>query len=381
MRPIKVLQYGLLSPNGGGGDEYIIEQYRNLDLDKIQYDFLTYQYEEPLLYQNEIERRGGRIFQRIFGRRKHFFQHYYNWYTFFRKHHDYDIFVCNTSSLRDMDGVIFAKIFGIPIRIIHSHNAFVVEDKESLLNSLLCKFNRKILLKKFTTNLFACSGAAGRWLFGENENFHIINNGIHVEKFAFFPRIRKQKRSFWGLENKFVFGHTGRMEDQKNHLFLIDIFYEIHRNIENTVLLLVGNGSLEGKIKAKVKMLGLENTVHFLGRRNDVNELLQVMDIFLFPSLFEGFGISLLEAQTTGLKCFASKDVIPNEVNITNSVCFIPLQETAQTWAKIIMENMKYERVNMSETVRKAGYDIKSSTKFLEGFYLEQIRKHHVMET
>lgn len=380
MRPIKVLQYGLLTPDGGGGDEYIIEQYRNLDLSKVQYDFLTYEYEEPLLYRIEIECKGGRIFQRIFGRRKHFFQHYYNWYTFFRQHHDYDVFVCNTSSLRDIDGVIFAKIFGVPIRIIHSHNAFTIEDKESFLNSFLCKFNRMFLLRKIATNLFACSNAAGRWLFGENMNFSIINNGIHVNKFAFSLKIRDEKRSFFGLQDKIVFGHTGRFEEQKNHSFLIDIFYEIHQKIENAILLLVGNGSLEEKIKAKVKSLRLGKYVCFLGRRSDVNELLQAMDIFLLPSLFEGFGISLLEAQTAGLKCFASKNVIPNEVNITHSIRFISLKEAARTWAEIIMKNMNYERKDCSEIVRKAGYDAEYSAKFVEAFYIEKVREKRAME-
>lgn len=193
--------------------------------------------------------------------------------------------------------------------IIHSHNNNI---PKGIIKKTLNFINKKLLINKGNVFL-ACSEESGKWLYGNNVNFEIINNAIEMEEFKFDKEKRDKIRRQYNLEDKFVIGHVGRIEKEKNHEFLIDIFKEIKQKNNNARLLLVGEGSLENKIKQKVKDDSLENDVIFIGNSHKVSDYYQAMDVFVFPSLAEGLGIVLIEAQSNGLKCFTTKNKVPKE--------------------------------------------------------------------
>jgi glycosyltransferase involved in cell wall biosynthesis len=211
-------------------------------------------------------------------------------------------------------------------------------------------------------------------MFGEKcfaaGEVHVIPNAIDPGKYAFSIDDRQSVIKELELENKFVVGHVGRFAYQKNHLFLVDIFYEIYKQNSNAVLLLVGAGKLEASIRKKVDKLGLTQHVLFMGIRNDVPKLLQAMDVFIFPSTYEGLGVVLIEAQAAGLKCYASETGIPKEAKITNLLEFISLSSGAQVWAETVLSNKDTSsRRETKDEVIKAGFEINSASKNLLTLY------------
>ena len=158
----------------------------------------------------------------------------------------------------------------------------------------------------------------------------------------------------------------GRFNEQKNHKFLVDIFEKIKEENKNAILLLVGKGNLENEIKKQVEELNLNDSVIFLGIRKDIPQLLMAMDIFVFPSLYEGMPNTVIEAQATGLKCIIS-DIITKEANITGLVNYVSINNTASEWKNIITENLNYKREDMSKIFKEKGYDIRDvSKKFID---------------
>ena len=212
-------------------------------------------------------------------------------------------------------------------------------------------------------------------MFGENKKFTIIHNAIDSKNYKFDLEKRDNLRKSLNIENKFVIGHVGRFAYQKNHKFLINIFYELQKIEPTSVLMLVGSSVNDDqfiiKAKEQVKKLNIENKVLFLGMRNDVPDLMQAMDCFILPSSFEGLPLVAVEAQSAGLKSYLS-DVITDEVKITDLVEFISLKESPEHWAKQILSNRNYIRKDMTDEVKKAGYDIKTEIKKIEKFYLEK---------
>lgn len=226
--------------------------------------------------------------------------------------------------------------------------------------------------KMFATNYFACSENAGRWLFG-NKTFNqnkvkIIHNAIETERFKYNENIRNSIRKELHIEDKFVLGHVGRFVKQKNHDFLIDIFYEVYKKNKDSILLLIGDGPLEEKIKNKVKKLKLEEVVYFLGVKNNVNEFMQAMDVLVFPSLYEGLGMVTVEAQCAALKVICSSEV-PKEIKICENVKFLDFNDLAK-WINNILDKNN-ERIDCIESARKNGYEIAYEVNKLEKLYVE----------
>lgn len=369
---VKVLQIGM-TKNWGGLETYLLQQFDNIDRNKIEYDFVNITGEYKIVEEEKIINSGSLIYN-ICSRHKNPLRHYWQWIQLLKKISKiYKAIVLNSNSLVYVFPLFIAKIFGIPVRIIHSHNAGY-ENEPGILRKVLVAFN-KILLKFSATDYWACSKKAGEWMFGKNRKFTIIHNAIESKKYKFNSEKRDNLRKALNFENKFVVGHVGRFSYQKNHKFLINIFYELQKIESNSVLMLVGDSVNDNKFlleaKKQVKRLNIENKVLFLGMRNDVPDLMQAMDCFVFPSLFEGLGIVAIEAQAAGLKCYLS-DVIPNEVKITNLVNFVSLKEDAKYWAKKILSNTSYIRKDMTDEIKKAGYDIKTEIKKIEKFYLEK---------
>lgn len=262
-----------------------------------------------------------------------------------------------------------AKWFGVQVRILHSHNTRYSDNKIKGLRNLFLVAPAKWLV----THRCACGVEAAKFLFGRkhlSETF-ILHNAIEVSQFVYDAEVRNRKREELTCTSSLVFGHVGNFLRQKNHAFLIDIFAEVHKVRPDSILLLVGLGPLEQEVRDKVHRLGLDDCVRFLGYRSDIPQLLMAMDAFLFPSLFEGFPVSLVEAQCTGLPCFVA-DTVTTEAKITDNVQFLPItgQNAAKQWLDDILQTVSsFERRDQSEVLLKAGYDLAHEVKNLEQYY------------
>ena len=355
---------------GGGVEAVVMNYYRNIDRNKIQFDFLC-DYDSTDISKEEIENMGGKVilippYQKIFKYQKKLKK--------ILQQNNYKIVHSHINAL-SVFPLRAAKKAGVPIRIAHSHSTSNKKEwKKHILKSMLKPFS-----KVYATNYMCCSEFAGRWLFGDKEyekgNVYLLNNAIDVEKFVYNIEIRKTKRNELGIkEDTVVIGHIGRFVKQKNHDFLIDIFDEFHKQNQNSMLVLVGQGPLQNEIEEKVKQLGLESSVKFLGQRQDVNELYQAMDIFVLPSLYEGLGMVLIEAQISGLTCFASSEV-PIQANVSERVKFLNLCDDKKIWIEEMLNANPFERhVKDITKIKEAGYDIKEKAQDLARLYESYIK-------
>ncbi|WP_295715288.1 glycosyltransferase [uncultured Mitsuokella sp.] len=372
----RILQYGI-SSNLGGIESYILQQMNYIDHDLLSYDFVYYGPAREFPYENQIRDNGGRIYYLPWPKKnlKNFFLFYYHLAKIIKNNH-YKGVVLNLINLRNASILLIAKICGVPLRIIHSHNAGTVQ-KDNLKNKII-NFIDKMIIKFSATNYFACSNLAGKWMFGEKSKFALIPNAIECKKFEFNPLIRQKVRDNLKLEDKFVIGHVARFCRQKNNEYVIEIYNQIYIRKKNSILLLIGSYNNDAeerliyqRVRKKIQEYGLCNNVIFLGMRKDVFELYQAMDCLLLPSHFEGFPVVAIEAQAAGLPCYFS-DKITAEVNITDLVTFLPIDTNPNLWAEKILTPSKIDRVNMNEKVAKAGYDIQANSKRIQDFYLQR---------
>lgn len=355
--------------NRGGLETMIMNLYRNIDRTKVQFDFLTHN-TQPGDYDDEIKELGGKIYN-VVPRRQGIIKNRRQLMEFFKNHPKYKIVHMHVSSLSYITPLKIATMANVPTRAIHSHNTIQKGSTHKVLHMIN---QRKI--KEYATNYFACSDVAAKWLYGNHLynrlDIHLINNSIDARKFSFNRGVRERVRKELGINDKFLIGHVGRFQEQKNHNFLVDIFKEINEINPNTVLMLIGRGELEDEIKNKVLKLGLEDSVMFMGVRADIPELLQAMDVFLFPSLHEGLPVTLVEAQASGLRIIAS-DSITEEICLTGLVQFLSLRQSALEWAKVVLNySGGYKRIDTFEKISKAGYDVKTLARELEQFYLSR---------
>ena len=367
MKPIKILQIFTVL-NKGGAETNLMNYYRNMERSQFQIDFLVHR--ESGFFEDEILNAGSKIYRLppILPWKLKEYKKAVK--VFFDEHQDYDIVHGQCSEL----GVFIyeeAKRRNIPVIIAHAHNARMDRDIK-----LLFRWMWKNRMRKSINQYFTCGKEAAENLFGKElaKKAFQMNNAIEVENFKFNVEVRNQKRAELNADKTINLINVGRFNTQKNQLFLLDIFAEILKQNNNYQLFLVGLGDLETKLKQKVKDLNLQEKVHFLGLRNDVPELLQAMDIFLFPSFFEGLPVSLIEAQTTGIKCVISDGVPVESVLVKDNVTIIPLKDNAKHWAKKILEINLSERKDVSEMIKKSGYDIKENAKKLEEKYKELVK-------
>lgn len=370
MEPVRVLHM-LHSMNRGGAETMIMNYYRHLDRDKVQFDFLL-TYPGVSDYEDEIKELGGRVYHITPLTMKTISAYMGDIRYFLTEHKEYTIVHSHTSS-KSVFPLWIAKRCGVPVRVSHSHNMFLGNGRFSPK-----EFLRKLLrrpLRKVSTHNFACSKDAAIWLYGkeywQKNKVKLLPNAIDVTNFSYNINVRNEYRKQFSLEDAFVVGHVGRFQEQKNHTFLLEIFAKIAEKQENARLLLVGDGELRSQIEEKAKQLGIWDKLILTGVREDVPALLQMMDAFVFPSLFEGLGIVLIEAQTAGLPCFTSKDVVPEEAKATDLVQFISLSESAEYWADMVLKSKDaFARESKEQDIKEAGYDIIEAAKQLEEFYL-----------
>lgn len=349
----------------GGLETFIMNYYRKIDRSKVQFDFLVHR-EFEADYDCEIQKLGGRIYR--LPRLNPFSPVYLSKLdAFFTEHKEYKIV---HSHLDCMAGIPlkYAKKHGVPVRIAHSHSSNQTKDWKYLLKLI---FKRNIV--RYATNLFACGRDAGQWMFA-TDNFQIIPNAIDSEKYVFDPIVRAEVRKELGIdEHSFVVGHVGRFAPPKNHAFLIDILSDVVLQRKDAVAILVGDGVLKVDIQQMVDARGLSENVIFTGVRADVHRLLQAMDVFVFPSVYEGLPVSLVEAQAAGLPCLIS-DKVPLECKKTDLVTQLPLEAGTQVWAKTVIETQSVPRANTLHAIRDSGFDIQQNAARLSDFYLERLQ-------
>lgn len=359
---IKILQV-IGNMNRGGAETFLMNVLRNINREKFEFVFLCYK-SDRCDYEKEIYDLGGRI---VWIEQPSQYRIIRNVNNIIKVIKDEKIDVVHAHTYyNSCYAIIAAKMCKIRMRITHSHNTKSDVDVP-IIKRMYFKIS-KYIINKFSTDKYACGEEAGKALFyGE---FKIIENGIEIEKFVYSEKTALEKRKEQNIsEDATVIGHVGRFDKVKNHSFLIDIFCEFLKLNSNSILLLVGDGVLKNAMIEKTRKLGIKNKVIFLGIRSDVNELYNVMDLFVFPSIFEGLPVTLIEAQTNGLRALISKS-ISEDANITGTIEFIDLKEDKSKWANKIYEaSQNTKRIDTIDIIKNSKYDIKKNVRQIEEYY------------
>lgn len=358
---IRVLQIVPSLSCCGGVENYLMNYYRNIPKDNIEFDF-CYHIDSDVNFVDEINSLGGKVFKLPrFSLRK--ILAIESKIGDIIKKGKYDIVHCHMANAAWLYFKV-AKKYGVKVRIIHSHQAAAAD-------KITHKIRNYPLLRlgcKRASHFFACSNLAGNYLF-KNKKFIVINNAIDINKYKYDEFARNSIRKKLSIPNDtYVIGNIGRFCNQKNQLFLIDIFKKINDQNPNTRLLLIGEGELEEKIKTKVENFGIKENVIFTGAVKDTYKYYSTMDVFVLPSLYEGLPVVGVEAQINGLKVITSTTVT-KELNFSGNVSFISLEDDLIIWAKEIIKFICISRQNVNTQI----YDINSQSKRLEKIYMDLI--------
>ena len=346
----------------GGAETMVMNLYRKIDRTKIQFDFVIHT-EEHQEYYDEVLSLGGKIYSFPPFNGKNVLKLKNIWNTFFESHREYKILHSHVRSYASLY-IPIAKKYGLKT-IIHSHSTSNGAGVASIVKRLM-----QYPLRFQADYLMACSNEAGRWLYGEKAclkpNYLFLPNAIDTEKYRYSKETAGEYRKKLGIENKFVIGHVGRFHEAKNHMFLLDVFAEVCAKRSDAMLLLVGDGNLREKIEEKIRALGLKNRVILTGNRRDVPQLLQAMDVFAFPSLWEGLPMTVVEAQAAGLPCFVS-DRVTKDVDTSELIVRLPI-DSPNEWADAIL-NSALKRSDAIPNIKRAGFDVNDAATHLAEFY------------
>ena len=358
--PVKVLEM-IASLTYGGSQAMIVNLCKAMDQKKVHCDFII---DHPELSGMEeiIESLGSKIYVMPTFKGTNVKEIRETWDRFFTEHPDYQILHSHSRSYASLYLPI-ARKHGLKT-IIHSHNTSNGKGIASVAKNVL-----QYPLRYQADYFFGCSREAGEWLFGDRivrgDRFHVLNNAIDTDRFSFRKEIREEYRKMFGLKDEKVFIQVGRMDVQKNHLFMLETYAEYLKEDRGSRLFLVGNGELRPQIDEKIRELDLGDHITILEYRNDVEKLLQMADCFLMPSLFEGLSVAAVEAQATGIRCFLS-DRCDENVNITGLCSFLPLEIPA--WVEAMKGDFSL-RPDTKEDIIKAGFDVHATAEWLEDFY------------
>lgn len=361
--PLRVLQImGIVE--SGGVEAVIMNYYCHIDKSKVQFDFVMHKGGNTN-YIDAVKSMGARVYE-ITPYTKNLFTFTYDIYKIIKKGH-YDIVHSNMNSLSGFP-LFAAWLAGARVRILHNHTT----DTKAEGFRTVIKRTLRPFAKMFANQYWACSKLAAEWMYGkqavDSGKVTIINNAIDLNKFAFSQKKRDALRNELGLEGKFVVGHVGRFMKQKNHEFLIDTFAEVAKQKENAVLMLIGEGPLMVAIRKKVNELHLEKKVVFLGVRNDVADLYNVMDVFALPSFYEGLPVVGVEVQANGLP-FLCSDQVTREILISDSIELLALNDGAEKWAEEILSAKRVAFAETLKSMQESGFDISNEARKLENKY------------
>lgn len=355
----------------GGLETFAMNMYRSIDRTAIQFDFLLTQVAGGD-YEDEARSMGANIFH-LPARNKGYKAHMQALENFFKEHHNYVAIHEHISSLTSIAPAYYAKKYGIPVRIFHSHSSAIQKSIKFHWVHTILHYLNKPKVHSYATHYLGCSDKALDWIYkytGVRSKAIMVNNGIDCESYAFNVTARAEVRQELSIgEEDFVIGHVGRFIPLKNQGFLVDILEVLQRKMPTAKLLLIGDGDTMEEVKTKAEEKGLKDSVIFTGVRSDVARLMQAMDTFVMPSWFEGLPVSLVEAQAAGLPIVAS-DTISHDSDITGTILFKPINEPAEDWARcILMWKEKWGRPNNIQKIKQAGFDSKTTVKQLIEIY------------
>ena len=377
MEPVRVLHV-VGRMDRGGIETMIMNVYRHIDRDKIQFDFLAHYGKPNADYNEEIISLGGRIYEmpQIKSATKTYYHKFFEYNRalkdFFKEHQEYNIVHGHMTNTASIYMPIAEKYGNVGCRISHSHSMQAVSGLTGFLSNILSRN-----ITKYATDWFACSEAAAKWFYSEDDinsgKIKIITNGIDVNKFRFSEQKRLSKRQELGIENDFIVGNVARFSYPKNQDFLIETLSELLKKVPNTKLCFVGEGCDMQWAKDLAKSLGVYDKILFLGLRNDVDELISAFDVFVMTSFYEGLPLVGVEAQSSGLPCVLS-DGITKETDMTGNVKFLSLDESHEAWADAIASYKDFKRRDTADAIIEAGYDISTTVEFLTDFYLSHAK-------
>lgn len=366
-KPIKVLQMNAGSKNFGGVASFLINIYKHINTEYFQFDFLSPDITTYESVRDEIELRGGHIYELHCGdgvmKRINLILRL----RVFLRENKYDIVHINSGSPGfNTISLLTVKLSCSSKVIVHSHNTITNISKGRAFFYNICAL---ILNKKADLRL-ACSNVAGKFMFGNGGDFQVINNGIELGKFKYNKTVRERIRNdiFNLVPCNKVIGFVGRLEDQKNPDFAISVFNEILKLRPNWFLWIIGNGRLKEEIESLIDKYGIKNRALILGERKNVADLMQAMDALLLPSKFEGLGIVAIEAQSCGLRVYAS-DVLPEESKINNCIKYVSLKLSQKEWAKLIINDMETNTDSQRLVPQAHEFDINEVCKMLQKSY------------
>ena len=365
MKKIKVLEV-IAELDRGGAETLLINILSNIDLNQFQIDFLCYG-DKFFDYEKTIKKYHSNIFRLYPPTRVGMKRHIKEVKVFLKSNH-YD--VVHVHNLFNCGPVLFAAYLAkVRVRIAHSHNTDYLDEGKISFKKKIYYVLAKFLLNVFSTHKLACGEKAGKFLYYPWCNFKVVKNGIPSEKYKFNEEIQKKYRNDFHIANDtLVLGHVGRFTEQKNHKRLIEIYSQILKKIPNCVLVLNGKEEKEEVIKKQVKKLKIDKKVLFLGVRDDVNNLYNMMDVFIFPSLYEGLPFTIVEAQCNGLPIYLS-DTITREVDMTGLLHFIS-NDNIKDWVVNITSEKEYQKHDESiKKIIENGYDITTTVLEIEKIY------------
>lgn len=353
-----------LKENIGGVESNIMNFLRHFDDKKIVADILVKG--SSFAFENEILLRGGKVI---------YMPNYLpNMNAYVKeldkvfKEEKYDVAWCNFSGLTNIEVLKKAKEYNVPVRIAHSHvTRLSWGSKIAKLIVVPLHFFNKKKISDYVTDYWCCSEDAGKFMFPNKvwNSLIVIKDAVNLNKYAFSEKNRDDIRKEHGIKNELVIGHVGRFTIAKNQKYLLDIFKEILRKEPNAKLLFIAEGELEDDIKLYAKQIGVYNGVVFTGHIDDVSKYYSAMDVFLLPSIFEGFGMVLIEAQASGTPCIASANV-PIDAKVTEGIEFLSIEESPKKWAEKTIEMSKNRISNPIDSIKSFGYDIKDEAKRVE---------------
>lgn len=354
----RVLLIGMTS-TVGGLERYILNLFSGIDQNAYIVDFLCQESDKCIVYEEQIKKQGGNIVSAI-RRDKHFLRHYFELLRIFKK--KYDVVYYNTLDLTNIDFLLYAKIFNKnAIKIIHAHSS---QESSNGIRHCLMKIHQKFITQ-ISNKRYACSKLAGNWMFA-GKDYRVINNAIDLDKFCFDSSKKGEMIKQLKLEDKIIWGTVGRLAKEKNPLFLIEIMKYAHKIDPNIVFLHIGKGEMWDEMVLKIKSYHLENNYFLLGEKKNVEDYYQVMEKFIFPSIYEGFGFAALEAQAMGIQTIITEgDNITKEVDVhADCMTYISLEKTAREWADTIIHIPAIpddRRSEYGKYVKQAGFDLKDN--------------------
>ena len=358
-----VLVYGFSGKVLGGIETFVLNMNEHMSADTV-FDYIIDG--EECVYRERIERRGGRLFF-VPGVKKNPMKYACKFKRILKeqKASGTKILYIQLFSMANMLPAFLAKKVGYKV-VLHAHNSGL--QSKSRTYELIHLIGKRLTKKGYFFR-FTNSRMSSDFMFGKGVKSEVIYNAIDLQKFAFCQEIRTRVRKNNGAENKVVIGFVGRFTTPKNPIYMLRVYSELTRIISNCELWIVGEGEMKSAMENEVIKLGIGDSIKWLGRRNDVNELMMGMDLLLQPSVFEGLGIALVEAQATGLPVVASADVIPPEAAATSHINFVSLQENPLYWASVCVRQIQDKRQSSREKNAEnfpVSFDIIKEAKRLE---------------